>query len=168
MPRPYDSRLIFGKTAAGSAAVGERLVQMSAPARRLLLVMDGKRQLADLPAFTRPGEVDDAIEELEALGLIVLVGIASEPSAAERAARARRDAATLALLKPMLAGAVHRELGADGVVLGERVRDCVNLDVLRRLMRECFDAVLRAHGHEAARRLVKDVKPLLDAHRDSQ
>ena len=57
MAEPLDPRLVYGKTAAGVSEVQHRAGGLSPPARRLLVLVDGRRPLAALPATVRPGEL---------------------------------------------------------------------------------------------------------------
>ncbi len=165
MPPPYDKRLVFERTTRGADVLAERPMALEPAARRILLVIDGKRCIGELPPFTRAGELEPALETLEREGLIALAGIARAPSAEEQAARARREQAALAQLKLLLQASFERELGAHGVVIAERIRDCVSIEVLRRVLRDGLDVVARERGEAAVRRTVARIKPILDAQR---
>ena len=163
MPGDFDPRLVFVKTAAGSAEVAERSHGLSGAQRRILILLDGRRRLADLPPFARPRELEPIIADLATRGLIALAGIADDPSPEEAQAHEERQRAVLVRLRGTLAGAFELELGTDGRILEARLRDCVSLDVLRQLVREAVETIRRARGDAAAERVLDRVRPVYGA-----
>lgn len=153
-----DPRLVFAKTPQGSGAIAQRRDGLSAAARRVLILIDGRRRLMDLAPFVRPGDLEPIVEDLIARELIVLAGIADAPDQRELDERLRRERETIAQMKRALAGAFERELAADGLVLDARLRDCVSLEVMRRLLREAVDAIARHRGEDAAARLLARIR----------
>ena len=145
---PLDPRLVFGKTPAGVSEVQHRSDALSAPARRLLVLIDGRRPLASLPAAVRPGELPKLVEELLSLGLIARSGIVEELPAANELRDPRLED-----FKRRIDGAVTRELGPAGRVLEARLQDCVNMTVMRGVMREIIELVRARAGDAAAARL---------------
>jgi hypothetical protein len=159
MPDRLDPRLVFSRTPAGSAELHERQLPLSPQARRILLLIDGRRPLAELPALARPGELPTVIADLQAAGLIALSGIVDElPSGYPRAADPQLEE-----VKRRLRGEFERELGAGGTVLEARVQDCVNLLVMRSVLREVIDLVEARAGRDAAQRIAQRVRGLFDA-----
>lgn len=156
----YDPRLVFAKTAAGTEEITYRQHGLSSAARRILILIDGHRRLSDLPPFTRPGELEPLVDQLASLGLIALAGIADDPSPDEVRERQRREREALVHLQQGLRGEFERELGADGLVLEARMRDCVSLDLLRLLLREAVDQVARHRGRDAAERMLGVIRPI--------
>jgi hypothetical protein len=148
MAEPLDPRLVYAKTAAGMSEVMNRGEALSAPARRVLVLIDGRRPLAQLPQSVRPGELPKLVDELLAAGLIALSGIVEElPGTSEMRDPRLED------FKRRIEGAVERELGPAGRVLEARLQDCVNMTVMRGVMREIVDLV-RARADDAAARRV--------------
>ncbi len=148
MAEPLDPRLVYGKTAAGVSEVQHRAGGLSPPARRLLVLVDGRRPLAALPATVRPGELPRLIDDLLSRGLIALSGIVEElPMAGELRDPRLED------FKRRIEGAVTRELGPAGRVLEARLQDCVNMTVLRGVMREIVELVRARGGDDAASRV---------------
>lgn len=158
-----DLRLVFAKTPRGSDAIARRDDGLSAAARRILILIDGRRRLMDLAPFARPGDLEPIVEDLQARELIVLAGIAEAPDEREIGERRRREREAIASMQRVLAGAFAHELGADGLVLDARLRDCVSLEVMRRLLREAVDTVARHRGEQAAQRLLARIR---DVYRD--
>jgi len=153
-----DPRLVFAKTPLGRDEVVQRDLGLSSSARRILILVDGRRRLLDLAPFARQGEIDAIVDELQARGLIALSGIADTITEDELEERSRRQRETLEALQAALAGAFVRELGAQGLVFDARVRDCVSLDVMRRLLREALDAVARERGERAIEPLLRTIR----------
>lgn len=149
MTQPLDPRLVYAKTPAGSDEVRTRALELSAPARRLLLLIDGRRPLAALPARFRVGEMPQLIEQLLSSGLIALSGIVEElpPGWSDQ-----RDP-QLEHFKRSIRGCVERELGPAGRVLEARLQDCVNMTVMRSVTREVVELVRSRKDDAAAERV---------------
>ncbi len=160
MTREFDPRLVFAKTDSGATEVAARAFKLSTSERRILILLDGRRRLADLPPFARPGELDPIVDRLEACGLIALAGIADHPAQREDDTRRQKERSVQTRLLASLDGAFEREVGAAGLILEARLRDCVNLEVFRRVLREAIDQVERMRGREAAERLLTRIRPL--------
>jgi hypothetical protein len=149
MADTLDPRLVYSKTAAGVSEIEHRGSTLSPPARRVLVLVDGRRPLAALPAAVRPGELPKLIDELQAAGLIALSGIVEELPGGATDLRDPR----LEDFKRRIEGAVLRELGPAGRVLEARLQDCVNMTVLRSVMREIVELVRTRAGDAAAARV---------------
>jgi hypothetical protein len=163
MTRSLDPRLVFAKTPDGVAEVAARSHALSAASRRILILIDGRRRLSDLPPFARAGELEPIVDDLEARGLIALAGIADDPLEEERLARERHDRESLARLKQDLQGVFAKALGPAGAVLDARLRDCIGMDPLRVLLREAIDTVQRERGRPAAERIIARARPAFEA-----
>jgi hypothetical protein len=149
MPEALDPRLVYNKTAAGVSEVLVRSDALSPAARRVLLLIDGRRSLAQLPGHARPGELPRLIDELLSAGMIALSGIVDELPAGWNDARDPQ----LEDFKRRIEGTVARELGPDGRVLEARLQDCVNMTVMRSVMREVIELVRTRAGDDAATRV---------------
>jgi hypothetical protein len=149
MAEPLDPRLVYGKTAAGMSEVANRTDSLSPGARRMLILIDGRRSLAQLPGNTRPGELPKLVEELLTAGLIALSGIVEELPPGWNDVRDPR----LEDFKRRVQGSVERELGPAGRVLEARLQDCVNMTVMRNVMREVIELVRKRSDGDAARRV---------------
>ncbi len=148
MAEPLDPRLVYAKTAAGAAELRDRGETLSAPARRLLLLIDGRRPLAALPATVRPGELPRLVEALLANGLIALSGIVETLPPTDELRDPRLED-----FKRRIEGVVLRELGPAGHVLEARLQDCVNMTVMRGVMREIVELIRARAGDDAAGRV---------------
>jgi hypothetical protein len=155
-------RLVYARTAAGEAEVTERRLPLSASARRLLVLIDGRRAVALLSNFVRAGELDALADELLAHALIEAAGFADLPDETSRLNRQLAEQALLQAAKTRLQRLFEAELGAAGHVWDARVADSVNFDVLRRVLREGVDVVFYRSGETAARRIVTAVRPVFE------
>jgi hypothetical protein len=149
MAEPLDPRLVYAKTAAGLSEATHRAEALSPGARRMLILIDGRRSLAQLPGHARPGELPRLVEELLAAGLIALSGIVEELPPGWNDVRDPR----LEDFKRRVRGAIERELGSAGRVLEARLQDCVNMTVMRSVMREVITLVRARAGEAPAERV---------------
>ncbi len=150
-----DPRLVFAKTPLGVAAIEGRSQRVSLAARRLLNLFDGEQPLGKLPPVVRASELSQLVQELEHQGMITLAGASSDTAKAD--APVHPDL-RLAQLKRSLAGVFEKELGAQASVLEARVQDCVNLVVLRNVLREVIGLVGQRKDAAAADRIAALVK----------
>ena len=65
---------IFGRTEAGESALSGASGTLEARLRRFLLLVDGKRCIAELETVARPSELIATLEELVDAGLVCKVG----------------------------------------------------------------------------------------------
>ena len=66
-----DSHLIFSKTPRGAEEISTRSAGLTLHTRRVLIMVDGKRSVAELSQYARAGEILDVLSQLESAGLIV-------------------------------------------------------------------------------------------------
>lgn len=162
MDAQADLRLIYARTALGHDQLAQPRPDLGQGARRILALIDGQRRVGDLVAFARPGELGPILAELESQALIEVAGLADETTEAERRARASAEQSLLEAAKRGLLGLFEAELGAAGHVWEARVADSVNMEVLRRVLREAVDIVYYRSGEAAARRIVAAVRPVFE------
>ena len=158
MAEPLDPRLVYARTDDADEA-SPAMARLSPPAKRLLRLIDGRRALAQLPNHVRPGELPGLLDELAAYGLIVLSGILEELPAGWTDARDPR----LDDFKQRIRGSVERELGSAGRVLEARLQDCVNMTVMRSVLREVIELVRTRASAEAADRVAAAAQAVLAA-----
>jgi hypothetical protein len=159
-----DSGLVYQRTEAGEALLRAGANALTQVARRLLPLFDGRRRVADLPSNMRAGDLEAAITELQTQGLIRFTGRA-DLGPPEGRASLEAERVILAELKVELDGLFAREMGEPGKVWDARVQDCVNLLILRRVLREAIDIAYFRSGADAARRIVAVVRPIFRAHK---
>ena len=135
-----NPRMVFSLTETGMETVNNPRRIMSTPARRLLGLLDGRRSLGEMPAIVRPADLPEALKELISRDMIALTGIA------------RHDAA------PTDPQSELKLQGPDASVLEARVQDCVNLHVLRHVLRELINLVGQRKNPAAAHRIATRVR----------
>ncbi len=157
----FDQRVVYVKTAAGSHEVLARKMDLSAAERRILIIIDGKRSVAELPDFARPGEIVSILAGLSQKKLIQISGTYELPSPEELKKQRALDLQKLERLKSELDGVFERELGVAGQVWDARLADSVSLDVVRSVLREAINVLFSRAGDVAARRVIALVRPIL-------
>ena len=160
-PVRFDQRVVYTKTASGSKEVLARKFALSPSERRILIIIDGKRSVAELPDFARPGEIVSILAGLSQKGLIQISGTYELPSVQEQEMARAMNAQKLERIKSELEGVFERELGVAGQVWDARMSDSVNLEVVRSVLREAIDVLFKRAGEPAARRVIATVRPIL-------
>lgn len=163
-----DEKLVYTKTAKGIAEVAARGGTLSLSARRILIMVDGKRSVADLAPLARPGEVDGLIATLEAQGFIQRVQGAEAPATRpaarsldvptvagidvhplETEAGEERALLTLDEAKRRAVRALTDRLGPDAEVISMRIEHARTADELRERIREAERIVAGVLGEAA-------------------
>lgn len=138
-----DDQLVFGKTARGAAEVSARSGGLSLGARRVLIMIDGKRTVADLAPLARTGEISSIIEQLEAQGFVQAVesgggGAAAPPAPAEASDELpeERLVASFETVRRRAVRELSDRLGPDAEVMAVRLEQCRTADELRQRLHE--------------------------------
>jgi len=159
-----DDRLVYTKTAKGVAEVAARGGTLSLAARRILIMVDGKRSVAELAPLARPGEIDGLVATLEAQGFIqrmqdsttatprsldvpTVAGIevhslGTEPSE-------ERTLLTLDEAKRRAVRALTDRLGPDAEIIAMRIEQARTADELRERIKEAERVVAGLLGQAA-------------------
>jgi hypothetical protein len=170
-----DGSLIYVKTPQGVAEVGARSAQLSMVARRVLIMMDGRRTVEELAVFVRAGEIDAIVTQLESAGLAERAGGAAPttvaaPAAIESAAPEapavaapvpdERDLAPITLdeAKRRAVRELSDRLGPDADVMAMRIEDCRSIDEFRERVRDAERFVTAALGAAAAQDYVRALR----------
>lgn len=159
-----DIRLIYARTDKGETELRDRARMLANGSRRILRLIDGRRATGDLTLLARPGELEPIIEALLSEGLIHASRVLEAPSEREAREQERRQRERLGLMQRALAGMFEQALGVDGLVLDARIQDCVNLEVLRRVLRDVIDTLGRRAGDEAMQRVLARVREIFAVH----
>lgn len=158
-----DGTLIYTKTPKGIAEVSLRSAQLAMTARRVLIMVDGKRTVDDLAVLLRPGEIDSVIAQLESTGLIqrVLHGSSLEvptvfgrddamPPMPAGAPSEDANPMTLDEAKRRAVRELNDRLGPDAESLAIRIENCRTIEDFRERVREAERFVSAMHGAAAA------------------
>jgi hypothetical protein len=164
-----DGKLIYAKTPKGIAEVAARSAQLSMTARRVLIMMDGKRTIDELAVLVRPGEIEGIIGQLEEGGLAQKAGADADGgsdvpvvSSSEPEADLAPTTATSVMddrdLNPMTLEEAKRRavreltdrLGPGAEVVAIRIENCRTIEHFRDRVREAERLVATALGAAAA------------------
>jgi hypothetical protein len=164
-----DGTLIYAKTPKGIAEVAARSAQLSMTARRVLIMMDGKRTIDELAVLVRPGEIDGIVSQLEDGGLAQKAGAGADVSIDVPTAIGAGPEAELAPttatsvmddrdLNPMTLEEAKRRavreltdrLGPGAEVVAIRIENCRTIENFRDRVREAERLVASALGSAAA------------------
>ena len=155
--RRLDPRLVYVKTETGVAEITARALGLTQGARRVLILLDGKRAISQLPGFVRPGDIVALVDQLEGLGLIALAGISDTAPENDN-----MDSELLTRIRPRFKEMFSREIGVVGKVYDARVSDAVTMEVMRAVLREGIDYIKENVDPGSARRLVDYVRAILN------
>jgi hypothetical protein len=162
-----DGSLIYAKTPRGVAEVGARSAQLSMIARRVLIMMDGKRTVDDLAVFVRAGEIDAIVTQLESEGLAEKAGEAIAATAAPRPIGEPTRTGTPTVAPPLpddrelapitleeakrrAVRELNERLGPEADVMAMRIEACRSIDEFRERVRDAERFVTAALGAAAA------------------
>ena len=162
-----DGSLIYAKTPKGVAEVGARGAQLSMVARRVLIMMDGKRTVDELAIYVRAGEIEAILTQLESEGLAEKAGAVAATTVAPRAisepappqaptaappAPEERDLGPITLeeVKRRAVRELNDRLGPEADVIAMRIESCRNIDEFRERVRDAERYVAAALGAAAA------------------
>jgi len=140
-----DDRIVYAKTPKGVTEVGSRSGAVSLAARRVLIMIDGRRTVADLTPLARTGEIVAIIEQLEAQGLVHPAGESvpapttmppsPEPEPSDEPGEDRLTT-NFEVVKRRAARELEDRLGPDAEVMAVRIEHCRNPEELRRRLHE--------------------------------
>jgi hypothetical protein len=153
---------VFGKTPKGAAEIAARSGGLSLAQRRLLILVDGARDVDQLMAML-PGGAEESLRTLEADGYISLVGYGTReaesldgnagslsiPASAMTSVQEARRRAIRAL---------HDLLGPAADSLAIAIEATKTGDELRPLIREAERLVASVHGAAAANTFILGIR----------
>ncbi len=153
---------IFGKTPRGAAEINARSGELSLSQRRLLILVDGLRDVDQLAAML-PSGVEDSLRTLEAQGYIALVGHSTRgPETLERSYPSpsipESEMTSVHEARQRAVRALHELLGPAADHLAVAIEAAKNGDQLRPLIREAERLVASAHGVVAAQNFILGIR----------
>src|SRR5215831_3537054 len=160
-----DDWLVYAKTQKGAAEVASRSGAVSLAARRVLIMIDGKRTIADLAPLARTGEVSAIVEQLEAQGLVqpvqtdtVGLGPTSvQPEASDESAEDRL-AGGFDSVKRRAMRELSDRLGPDAEVMVARIEHCRSTEELRQRLHEAERLVAGMLGEMQAQEFLRALR----------
>ena len=152
-----DDAIIYRKTAKGALEVAERTYGLEKHLRRLLIVVDGIKDLTELSAFARSDEVETSIGLLEKQGFIERLD--AEGAAAGRIAYApaANDPAVFALIKRNAMVEIRQRIGPVSSLLIEEIETCTGPLELRQKLRNIENVLVHVLGPAEGRELARKI-----------
>lgn len=178
VPMIVDGTLVYSKTPRGIAEISLRSAQLPMTARRVLIMIDGKRTVDDLSILAKPGEIESAIASLESGGLIQRVayqGAIDVPTINGRDTDAGfssgfgpstsgglddRDPSPITLeeVKRRAVRGLYDRLGPEADPLAMRIESCRTIEEFRYRVREAERLISTTLGAGAAQEYLKALR----------
>jgi len=151
---------VFGKTPKGAAELAARSGALSLAQRRLLILIDGVRDVDQLAAIV-PSALDESLDVLEQGGFIALASGAAGGNDTEQGASTmipEAEMTTVQEAKTRAVRAINELLGpaADGLAMA--IETASSGEELRPLIREAERLVALAHGAAAAQSFIQGIR----------
>ncbi len=155
-----SSSVVYVKTPKGIDEMNNRSHGLPPRLRQLLILLDGKRNSAEIAQMFPEGE--SLLAELVSGGFIVQLQQESETSAADPVTAPENDAERFEMAKNFMRNTVHAFLGGLGSGLIAQIDKCGSLDQLRPLYESWREAVLLSNdGRKQLVELEKRLAALL-------
>jgi len=157
VPVDTEDTTIYRKTDKGTREVADRASGLENPARRLLIMIDGNRDVAELSAYVRPGELKSALGRLLAEGFIGIVNAGERIPGRVTYAPAANDPVVFAAIKLKATADIRGRLGPVSNLLVSEINSCGTPLELREKLRNLENALVhllgQAEGVALARRI---------------
>jgi hypothetical protein len=163
-----NDKLVYSKTPKGVAEVAARGGALSMAARRVLIMIDGKRSLGELAAMLRNNDLDSTIGLLETQGFVQRAGGGSAPATISGGLRIEepvrealdvntvsndiedRPLLTIEEAKRRAVRELNERLGPEAEIMSVRLEQTRSADELRDRLREAERLVAGLLGEAAA------------------
>ena len=153
-----DEARVFRKTAAGQVEVAARSGSLTLSMRRALIMIDGKRALAELAPLLRPGEIDGVIAALLEKGYIEPIA-AAPPAAAPSGTPGPRTLSDVSdpnrfmsidEAKRRVVRELTDRLGPEAEFIAIKIEQCGSVDELRARIRDAERLLANLMGEKGA------------------
>ncbi|WP_378940770.1 hypothetical protein [Mesorhizobium sp. ANAO-SY3R2] len=148
--------LILEKTDFGRAELSHQGQGLSHGSRRVLILVDGVRRVADIKAAL--GQTADAVATLEVL--LAQRYIAAHAAPDTSAATSGHDTEKFTRVKTYLTDFVNGLFGSDGQELVQEISRCTTVPQLRAYGDVCVDTVASFAGKKKADEFAKQLKAM--------
>ena len=153
-----DEARVFRKTAAGQVEVTARSGSLTLSMRRALIMIDGKRAVAELATLLRPGEIDSVIPALLEMGYIepVTAPAPEQPATIAAAPRTLSDVSdpnrfmSIDEAKRRVVRELTDRLGPEAEFLAIKIEQCSSVDELRARIRDAERLLANAINEKTA------------------
>ncbi len=173
-----DGTFVYSKTPRGIAEISLRQAQLSKTARRVLIMVDGKRTVEELSILGKQSEIESAISSLESGGLIQRLAYQSAidvPTLNGRDNDAgvssafggpttssgideRENPITLDEVKRRAVKGLYDRLGPNSDALAILIEECRTIEEFRDCVRQAERMISNALGSTAAQDYLKGLR----------
>lgn len=155
----------YRKTDKGAQEIADRAFGLENHVRRLLIMIDGNRHVAELSVYVRPGELKSTLTRLVAEGLIEIAGAGDRIPGRVTYAPAANDPVIFAGIKARAIADIRGRLGAVSNLLVAEINGCSSPLELREKLRSLENALVYllgpAEGVALARRIGSELTRLI-------
>jgi hypothetical protein len=155
----------YRKTGKGAQEIADRAFGLENHVRRLLIMIDGARHVAELSVYVRPGELKSTLTRLVAEGLIEIAGAGDRIPGRVTYAPAANDPVIFAGIKARAIADIRGRLGAVSNLLVAEINGCASPLELREKLRSLENALVYllgpAEGVALARRIGSELTRLI-------
>jgi hypothetical protein len=160
-----DNTAIYRKTEKGKRAVEDRASGLEKQVRRLLILVDGERDAAELSVYIRAGEFESTLDLLLAEGLVEEGPAGDADPGRVPQAPVANDPVVFAALKIKAMTEIRGRLGGAAHLLVNEVNQCSTPLELRERLRKIESALVqlmgRAEGVALARSIGSELTKLI-------
>ena len=159
-----DANAVYQKTGKGEEEIRTRAAKLDQKLRNILILVDGSKTVGQLQAVAaRLGLAQDAVAQLEKLGLVASIGGgAPRPAAAQAQGAAPGDeVARFMAAQKFMNDTVVNALGMRGFFLTLKIEKCSSRAELAGLLDDYAKAIAKGSGNETAAVLAERARELL-------
>ena len=155
-----DDELIYSKTPKGVAEVNTRSGAVPLSARRVLIMIDGRRTIAELAPLVHSGEINTIVQQLEAQGLVRPASPATLGATAQAPDELGEDR-LISGFEAIKRRALHdlaQRLGPDAEVMATRIDHARSSEELRQRLHEAERLVAGILGDAQAQDFLRSLR----------
>lgn len=131
-------------------------------ALRILGKIDGHRCVGDLASFVRPFELPGILLELETQLLVERSEHWNEQVRTENRKRQQKENALLGTAKQESLKVLEKAFEEAEHVWVARIKDAINIDVLRMVLREAVDIIAKRKGEKSGLQALAEIRRIFD------
>ena len=159
-----DANAVYQKTGKGEEEIRTRAAKLDQKLRNILILVDGSKTVGQLQGVAaRLGLTQDAVGQLEKLGLVSPVGgAAARPvAAAAQGAAPGDEVGRFMAAQKFMNDTVVNALGMRGFFLTLKIEKCASRAELAELLDDYGKAIAKGSGNETAAVLTERARELL-------
>ncbi len=155
----YSDRTVFRKTIAGKNELVIRSHALDQRQRRTLILVDGTKDLAEMSAMLRPGEIELVFPHLHRLGLIEMVAGDDAGDDHTHVAKipAARDPGAFLQIRSRTVARVRQAFGENATRLVGEIEGAQSAEELRIKLRSLENIFTKALGKDEGITLAREI-----------